>query len=241
MTECGALLQTQVEELERQLEAARRMSAEGLPPGRVPPPPPLKQLPQPPPHGGSLKLQQKSGWLYKMGGIKGERGWISCCGLEMEADTGENAKSRFCFTVKALSGSTTRRIELACASSAERCEWVLSLQQLLEVYLPPALPKVLFARVMAQVRHHEGAPPHSIVSHSLGRTANCWLWCSARLPIRTDAAAGCAVSPPLYQALSQHHPLQKLPGGETASSAALVRLCKRRKITTALQRAGHGA
>jgi len=118
-----------------------------------------------------LKLNQKIGWLYKMGGIKGERGWISCCGLEMEADTGENAKSRFCFTVKALSGSTTRRIELACASSAERCEWVLSLQQLLEVYLPPALPKVLFARVMAQVRHHAGTPPHSIVSHRLAQTA----------------------------------------------------------------------
>jgi hypothetical protein len=59
--------------------------------------------------------------------IKGEKGWISCCGLEIEADTGENAKSRFCFTVKALSGSTTRRIELACDSSPERCEWVRSL------------------------------------------------------------------------------------------------------------------
>jgi len=57
-----------VEELKMQLETAQRMSAGSLPPGRVPPPPSLKQLPAQPPHGES-KLQQKSGWLQKKGGM----------------------------------------------------------------------------------------------------------------------------------------------------------------------------
>ena len=39
---------------------------------------------------------------------------ISCCGLKIEHDTGENDNGRSCFTTKALWGSTRRKIELAC-------------------------------------------------------------------------------------------------------------------------------
>jgi len=104
---------------------------------------------------------------------KGEKGWISCCGLEIEADTDENAKSRLCFTVKALSGSTTRRIELECDSSAERCEWDLSLPATARGASAPALPKVLFARVRARFATTREPP-------------NCWLWSGARLPMRAE-------------------------------------------------------
>ena len=94
-------------------------------------------------------------------GFPQHNGWISCCGLEIETDTGQNDNGRSCFTAKALSGSTRRRIELACNTARERREWVLVLQQLQPVQLPVciAAPKVLFARVMAQVRLQAGAPP----------------------------------------------------------------------------------
>ena len=100
-----------------------------------------------------------------------ERGSISCCGLQIEADTGEHAKVGWCFAARARTGSTRRRIELACASSAERLEWVRALQQLELVQLPAPSPQVLFARVMAQVLQHAGAPPHSAVNRLLARTA----------------------------------------------------------------------
>lgn len=145
----------------------------------------------------AIQLEQKGGWLYKKGGMmnaayqkryfvlqngvlawysseqtsettKLQNGWISCCGLAIETDTGENHKGRACFTAKALSGSTTRRIELACDTASERREWVLALQQLQPVQLP--VPKVLFARVLVQVRHHAGAPPRSLVLPRLART-----------------------------------------------------------------------
>ena len=145
----------------------------------------------------AIQLEQKSGWLYKKGGmmnaayqkryfvlqngvlawysseqtsekIKQQNGWISCCGLAIETDTGENHKGRACFTAKALSGSTTRRIELACDTASERRKWVLALQQLQPVQLPA--PKVLFARVLVQVRHHAGAPPRSLALPRLART-----------------------------------------------------------------------
>jgi len=137
----------------------------------------------------AIQLEQKSGWLYKKGGmmnaayqkryfvlhngvlawyssehasdnIKQPNGWISCCGLTVETDTGENHKGRACFSAKALSGSTTRRIELACDTASDCHQWVLALQQLKPVQLPA--PKVLFGRVLVQVRHHAGAPPHSL-------------------------------------------------------------------------------
>jgi len=90
---------------------------------------------------------------------KQQIGWISC-GLAIETDTGENHKGRACFTSKALSGSTTSRIELACNNASQRREWVLALQQLQPVQLPA--PKLLFAQVLVQVRHHAGAPPRSL-------------------------------------------------------------------------------
>ena len=194
-------LQEKVAALERQLEDAKRMAAGALPPVRVPPPPPPRPVWCATTAGESLKLEQKSGWLHKKGGMintayqkrfftlksgvlswyasepsgeggkdEGGRGWISCCGLEIEADTGENGKGGYCFAAKALTGSTTRRIELACASSDERLEWVHALQQLQPVHLP-APPNVLFTRVMAQVRQHAGAAPHSLARRPLARTA----------------------------------------------------------------------
>ena len=146
----------------------------------------------------AIQLEQKSGWLYKKGGmmnaayqkryfvlqkgvlawysseqasdkIKQPNGWISLCGLRIETDTGENHKGRACFTIKALSGSTTRRIELACDNTSDRHEWVLALQQLQPVHLPSL--KVLFGRVLVQVRHHAGAPPRSLALQRLARTA----------------------------------------------------------------------
>jgi len=78
--------------------------------------------------------------------IKGGKGWIRCCGLEIEADTGENADSRCCFTVKALSGkalsgSTTLEhagLNWHATAALKGVKWFLCLQQLLEVHLPPA-------------------------------------------------------------------------------------------------------
>ena len=81
---------------------------------------------------------------------------LSCCGLAIETDAGENRKGRAYFTVKALSGSTRRRIELACDTASERSEWVLALQQFQPVQLLAS--NVLFARVLIEVRHHDGTP-----------------------------------------------------------------------------------
>jgi len=182
-----------VKELERKLQEAQHMSTGNLrvgPPARVPPPTPRTGAGR----VSGVKLEEKSGWLYKKGGILNaayqkryfvlqdgvlawyaseptqmmlsegfpqHNGWISCCGLELETDAGKNDNGHSCFTAKALSGSTRRRIELACNTARERREWVLVLQQLQPVQLPVciAAPKVLFARVMAQVRLQAGAPP----------------------------------------------------------------------------------
>jgi len=188
-------LKNMVEQLERQLQEAQQTSKWNLlPPARVLPlPPPTTQKDQ-----MVIQLEQKSGWLYKKGGMmnaayqkryfvlhngvlawysseqtsektKQQNGWISCCGLAIETDAGENHKGRACFTAKALSGSTTRRIELACDTASERSEWVLALKQLQPVQLPA--PKVLFGRVLVQVRHHAGAPPRSLALQRLARTA----------------------------------------------------------------------
>ena len=165
-------LKVKVEQLQKQLHQAQHM-----------PPPTTRKIEK---ERVAIQLEKKSGWLYKKGGMMNaayqrryfvlqdgvlawysseqtsedkqqQNGWISCCGLEIETGTGENDKGRACFTTKALSGSTTRRIELACDNASDRREWVLALQQLQPVQLPP--PNVLFARVLVQVRHHAGAPP----------------------------------------------------------------------------------
>jgi len=188
-------LENMVEQLERQLQEAQQTSKGNLLPlARVLPLP----LPTTQKYQMAIQLEQKSGWLYKKGGMmsaayqkrffvlqngvlawysseqtsektKQQNGWISCCGLVIETDAGENHKGHACFTAKALSGSTTRRIELACDTTRERSEWVLALKQLQPVQLPA--PQVLFGRVLVQVRLHAGAPPRSLALQRLTRTA----------------------------------------------------------------------
>ena len=182
-------LKAVVQQLEKQMLTAQYASAGLL--SRLPP---LIEEQQ----RVAIQLEQKSGWLYKKGGmmnaayqkryfvlqngvlawysleqtndkIKQSNGWISCCGLAIETDTGENHKGRACFSAKAVSGSTTRKIEFACDTASDRHEWVLALKQLQPVQLPS--PKMLFGRVLVQVRHHAGAPPRSLAMQCLARTA----------------------------------------------------------------------
>ena len=180
-------LQEKVAALERQLKDSKRMAAGALPPVRVPPPPP-KPVWCATTAGESLKLEQKSGWLHKRGfhdqhrlpslcsrGVlswfasepsgegnkdEGVRGWISFCGIEIEADLGGCTQRREAWV------SATRGL----GGYDERLGWVHALQQLQPVHLP-APPNVLFARVMAQVHQHAGAAPHSLARRPLARTA----------------------------------------------------------------------
>ena len=97
----------------------------------------------------------KSGWLYKKGGVntayqhryfalkEGVLSWyadqqaheagklkgsVSCFAIEIEPDAGKDDLGRFCFAIKAVDGSSTRWIELACEDANERDEWVQVLQ-----------------------------------------------------------------------------------------------------------------
>ena len=177
------------------------MSTASIPPARVPPPPPpqhkeehgVVQLEQKSrwlhKKGGMMNTAYQKRYFVLQGGmltwysscaeqmseeskLKQQNGWVSCCGLEIETDTGENGKGRACFTftIKARSGSTTRRIQLACENAAERLEWVRTLEQLQSVQVALPSTKVLFAQVMAQVRNHAGAPPRSRAPPRLART-----------------------------------------------------------------------
>jgi hypothetical protein len=112
---------------------------------------------------------------------KEEKGRVICCGLEIEADTGEDAKGRACFTIKGRSGSTTRRIELACDNTGERHCWVkqlaLQAQQTPEGQMEneeeeeeTGKIRQVFARVMCQVRLHAGASPRVLTHSRLRRT-----------------------------------------------------------------------
>ncbi len=198
LTEEKNQLKGKVEELEKRLEA---MSTASIPPARVPPPPPPKhkeahgvvQLENKSgwlyKKGSMMNTAYQKRYFVLQGGmfawysncteqmneqdkLKQQNGWVSCCGLEIETDTGENGKGRACFTftIKARSGSTTRRIQLACENASERLEWVRTLEQLQSVQLALPSTKVLFAQVMAQVRNHAGAPPRSLATPRLART-----------------------------------------------------------------------
>jgi len=179
----------QVEQLEKKLQEAQNMSTGNLgPPVRVPPTPPKADTEKEGSvqlekksgwlykKGGMLNAAYQKRYFVLQDGVltwyasepttlsegaPQHNGWISCCGLEIETDAGKNVNGRSCFTTKALSGSTRRRIEFACDTVRERHEWVLALKQLQPVRLPlcTAAPKVLFARVLAQIRLQAGSSP----------------------------------------------------------------------------------
>ena len=99
-------------------------------------------------------LIKHGGWLYKRGNaispafryrhflIRDDvlawycngkrRGWVSCAGLELRKDTGTDKEGRACFDIKAMTGSTSRWIELACNSQRDRRTWVLALEKVVQ-------------------------------------------------------------------------------------------------------------
>jgi len=92
-------------------------------------------------------------------------------------DTGKNDNGRSCFTTKALSGSTRRKIELACDTARERCEWVLALEQLKPVQLPLATPPL-----------DHGAQRVICPSHATTcLPESCFNFASRRVPLRATS------------------------------------------------------
>jgi hypothetical protein len=132
--------------------------------------------------------------------------YLRCHGLEIEPDTGEDGNGRFWFAIKALRGSTKRRIELACECKSLRLKWVQALQMNQSHWTSsgPTILKRIFG-----IGPHDISGPASRLIHPQSPFALVWLWvtcvCLAYTAIVTPAVlsfhwldAPCDTVPTLY-------------------------------------------
>jgi len=86
--------------------------------------------------------------------------WVSCYGLRIDEDAGEDDRGRRWFTITAKKRDTHRRLELGCYSDAERVSWV---QAIASFVVPSESPDVSPPCSAASLSMSTPMPPPSPV------------------------------------------------------------------------------